>query len=204
MLPLLANRPDVQISVIADPDERARARAQARVPGARIEADWPTALASNDIDAVVVTLPTALHGPAALAAIARGVAMYLEKPLASTLDEATAVREAWRASGLTVAVGFNSRFHPLLMQMRQHVREGRIGEARVIRCAFTVAARYDGSWRHHMAEGGGVLYDLASHQVDLARYLLGREIRARQRDTRDFRRRARRSPSPGRSDAASC
>ena len=55
-----------------------------------------TALASHDLDAVVVTLPTALHGAAALAAIARGVAMYLEKPLASTLDEATAVREAWR------------------------------------------------------------------------------------------------------------
>jgi predicted dehydrogenase len=146
------------------------------VPGARTDADWRAALASNDIDAVVVTLPTALHGAAALAGLARGVAMYVEKPLASTLDEATAVREAWRATGLTVAVGFNSRFHPLLRQMRQQVRDGRIGDARVFRCAFTVAARYDGSWRHHAAEGGGVLFDLASHQVDLARYLLGREI----------------------------
>jgi UDP-N-acetylglucosamine 3-dehydrogenase len=176
MLPLLASRPDVHVTVVADPDEMARARAHARAPGARMNADWRTALAADDIDAVVVTLPTAHHGAAALAAIARGVAAYLEKPLASTLDEATAVRAAWQATGLTVAVGFNSRFHPLLMQMRQQVREGRIGDARVMRCVFTVAARHDGSWRHHMAEGGGVLYDLASHQVDLARYLLRREI----------------------------
>ena len=75
--------------------------------------------------------------------------MYLEKPLASTLDVATAVREAWRATGLTVAVGFNSRFHPLLRQLRQQVRDGRIGDARVFRCAFTVAARYDVQYRDY-------------------------------------------------------
>ncbi len=121
------------------------------MPGARTERDWRAALASDDLDAVVVTLPTALHGAAALAAIARGVAMYLEKPLASTLEEATAVRDAWRATALTVAVGFNSRFHPLLIRMRQQVRDGRIGDPRLLRCAFTVAARYDGSWRHHAA-----------------------------------------------------
>jgi predicted dehydrogenase len=176
MLPLLTARPDVRVTVVADPDELARTRAHARVPGARACVDWRAALACDDLDAVVVTLPTALHAEAALASIARGVAMYLEKPLASTLDEATAVRDAWRATGLTVAVGFNSRFHPLIEQLRQQVRERRIGDVRLMRCAFTVAARYDGSWRHHTAEGGGVLYDLASHQVDLARYLLEREI----------------------------
>ena len=176
MLPLLAGRPDVRVTVVADPDEAARARAHARAPEAVLDADWRTALAHPDLDAVVVTLPTALHGAAALAGIARGVAMYLEKPLASTLDEATAVREAWRATALTVAVGFNSRFHPLLLRMRQHLRDGRIGEPRVMRCSFTVAARHEGSWRHHAADGGGVLRDLASHHVDLARYLLERDI----------------------------
>jgi len=176
MLPLLAARPDVRVTVVADPDQLALARARARVPDVRTESDWRTALASPDLDAVVVTLPTALHGAAALAAIARGVAMYLEKPLAATLEDATAVREAWRATTLTAAVGFNSRFHPLLIRMRQQVRAGRIGDPRVLRSAFTVAARYDGSWRHHAAEGGGVLYDLASHHVDMARYLLGREV----------------------------
>ena len=176
MLPLLTGKPDVGVTVVADPDETARAHARARVPGALVDADWRTALAHPDLDAVVVTLPTALHGAAALAGIARGVAMYLEKPLASTLDEATAVREAWRATTLTVAVGFNSRFHPLLVRMRQHLRDGRIGEPRLMRVAFTVAARVQDSWRHHTAKGGGVLLDLASHHVDLARYLLERDI----------------------------
>ena len=176
MLPLLTARPTVQVTVIADADATARAVAAARLPGAHVETDWRTALAREDLDAVVVTLPTSLHGAAALSAIARGVALYLEKPLAATLEDATAVRDAWRTTALTVAVGFNSRFHPLLMQMRQHVRDGLVGEPRLLRCSFTVAARYDGSWRHHDVPGGGVLLDLASHHLDLARYLLGRNL----------------------------
>lgn len=177
MLPLLVGRSDVRVTVVADADERARIRACAHAPGAVADADWRTALAHPDLDAVVVALPTALHGAAALSAMARGVALYLEKPLASTLDEATAVCEVWRSTGLTVAVGFNLRFHPLVIGMRQHLRDGRIGQPRLIRCAFTVAARLDGSWRHHSAQGGGVLHDLASHHVDLVRHLLGREFR---------------------------
>lgn len=176
MLPLLAGRPDVSVTVVADPDEGARIRATAQAPGAAVEADWRRALDRPDLDAVVVTLPTALHGAAALSAMTRRVAVYLEKPLASTLDEATAIREAWSASGLTVAVGFNLRFHPLVIRMRQHLRDRRIGDPRLMRCVFTVATRPDGSWRHHSAEGGGVLRDLASHHVDLARYLLGRDV----------------------------
>ena len=176
MLPLLARRQDVRVTVVADIDAPARTRGLAQVPGATAEADWRTALARDDLDAVIVTLPTALHAEVALAAIARGLAVYLEKPLASTLEDATAVREAWRATGVTLALGFNSRFHPLLRQMRRYLREGRIGEPRLLRCAFTVAARHDGSWRHHAAPGGGVLHDLASHHVDLVRFLLDRAI----------------------------
>ena len=176
MLPLLGRRQDVLVTVIADTDTDARTRAQAQVPNATAEADWRTALARDDLDAVIVTLPTALHAEVALAAIARGLAIYLEKPLASTLEDATAVREAWRATGVTLALGFNSRFHPLLRQMRGRLREGHIGEPRMVRCAFTVAARHGGSWRHHAAPGGGVLHDLASHHVDLVRFLLDRAI----------------------------
>ena len=176
MLPLLAGRSDARVTVVADPDERARTSAQAQAPGAVADADWRTALDRPGLDAVIVALPTALHGAAALSAMARGVAVYLEKPLASTLDEATAVCEVWRGTGLTVAVGFNLRFHPLVIRMRQHLRDGRIGQPRLMRCAFTVAARLDGSWRHHSAQGGGVLHDLASHHVDLVRHLLGRDI----------------------------
>ncbi len=176
MLPLLSARTDVQVTVVADADGAARARALARVPGARAEADWRTALDHSHLDAVVVTLPTPLHAEVAMAAIARRLALYLEKPLASTVEQATAIRAAWRAAPLTMAVGFNARFHPLLMQLRQHVRDGHIGEPRLLRSTFTVAARYDGSWRHHATDGGGVLHDLASHHVDLARYLLDRSL----------------------------
>ena len=102
MLPLLAGRPDVRVTVVADPDETARARARARVPAARADADWR--------DGACLRRPRRGGRDAADGAPRRrppwrpsraGSPMYLEKPLASTLEEATAVREAWRATGLT-------------------------------------------------------------------------------------------------------
>lgn len=178
MLPLLAGRPDVRVSVVADPDPSARTRAHRLAPGAEVDEDWRDALGRPDLDAVIVAMPTALHGAAGLAAITRGIATYLEKPMAPTLAQASAMRDAWRVARPTLAVGFNARFHPLVVRMRRHVADGRIGDPRLVRCAFSVAAVPGNSWRHPDADGGGVLHDLASHHVDLVRCLLDSDIAA--------------------------
>jgi predicted dehydrogenase len=175
MLPLLAARPGVRVAVVADAEPSARDAARALAPGADLEPDWRAALHRPGLDAVVVTLPTALHAEAALAALARGVALYLEKPLAATLAEAARVREAARGSATTIALGFNLRFHPLVAALQRALP--RAGEPRLARCAFSVAASPGDSWRHPAAAGGGVLLDLASHHVDLLHLLLGRALR---------------------------
>ncbi len=178
MLPLLARQRAVRVAIVADPDPDARAAARAIVPLADVVADWREAIARPGLDAVVVTLPTDLHVEAARAAITRGVALYLEKPLAATLDEGTALRDLWRETpdAAPVAVGFNGRFHPLVRGLKAGLDGGRVGLPRLLRCTFTVGARPDGTWRDPSRPGGGVLLDLASHHVDLARSLIGEFI----------------------------
>lgn len=175
MLPLLARQRAVRVAIVADPDPAARAAARAIVPLTDVGADWREAIERPGLDAVVVTLPTDLHAEAARAAIARGVALYLEKPLAATLDEGTALRALWRETpnAAPVVVGFNGRFHPLVRRLKAGLEGGRVGLPRVLRCTFTIAARPDGTWRDPSRRGGGVLLDLASHHVDLARSLIG-------------------------------
>lgn len=176
MLPLLAARPDVTVVAAADADPAAAAAARAAFPGASIQPDWRQVLDAGDLDAAVVALPTALHAEAARAVLRRGVAAYLEKPLCATLAEAVEIRDLWRRAPATIAVGFNGRFHPLVLALRDRLAGSGIGAPRVVRCSFTTAARHDGTWRHPARDGGGVLLDLASHHVDLVRYLLGAEF----------------------------
>lgn len=175
MLPLLARRPDVNVAVVADCAPAGCAAARALAPAAAVETDWRAALARPGLDAVIVTLPTALHAEAAMAVISRGAALYLEKPLAASLPDAARIREAARAQPGTVALGFNLRFHPLIGALRRALP--RIGQPRLARCAFSVAATPHGTWRHPGATGGGVILDLGSHHADLLHLLLGCQVR---------------------------
>ncbi len=178
MLPLLARRPGVRVAVVADPDPTARAAARAAVPLADVVADWREAVTRPGLDAVIVTLPTPLHAEAAIAAITRGAAVYLEKPLAATLADGSAILTAWRTTPNAgpVAIGFNNRFHPHISALKAAIGDGRIGTPRLVRCTFTIARHPEGTWREASRPGGGVLLELASHHADLARFLVDSEF----------------------------
>lgn len=170
-LPILTRTPDAAVVALADPDDAALAEAARTAPGAVRSADWRDAVA-HDADAVLIALPTALHAEAAIAALEAGRHLYLEKPLAATLDEGRAVLARW-TPGRAAMVGFNYRFNPLLAELRDRVAAGAIGAVRAVRTTFTTASTPGSSWRHPGSPGGGVLLDLGSHHVDLVRFLTG-------------------------------
>ncbi|MCS6859689.1 MAG: Gfo/Idh/MocA family oxidoreductase, partial [Abditibacteriales bacterium] len=103
--------------------------------------------------------------------------IYLEKPLATNLDEAQTVLTAWRTAGVVGMVGFNYRFHPLYERIRQHVQSGKLGALVGARSVFCTPARPLPTWKQFRHSGGGVLLDLASHHVDLVRFFFGQEVR---------------------------
>lgn len=177
-LPILAGIPEVELVAVADPDASARRLAAGRAPGAEVVEDWREVVARPDLDAVVVCLPSGLHAEAAEAAFAAGLHVYLEKPIATTLEDGRRIVRAWRASGRVGMTGFDQRFEPSIQALRRAAREGRAGEVTGLRLAMGSGRRDLPAWKRSRATGGGVLLDLGSHLVDLARFVLDEEVAA--------------------------
>lgn len=165
-----------RVTAIAEADPARLRIARALAPQAEAFADWRELLDRADLAGVIVALPNALHAEAAMAAIQRGRGVYLEKPLACSVADAEPVVEAWRAAKVVGMMGFNYRFNPLYQTMRRVVQSGRLGQIVAVRSVFTTAGRDLPHWKHSRATGGGVLLDLASHHLDLLRWLFEDEI----------------------------
>ena len=134
--------------------------------------------AANDVDAVTICTPNKMHGRHALLALAHGKHVFCEKPLALTVDEATAMVAAARKRNVVHQVGFTFRHLLGVQELQRRVSEGDIGEPLVLRVHHQyfdgVKDREDVRWQHRLeAAGGGVLRDSGSHLLDLARVILG-------------------------------
>ncbi|MBA3844965.1 MAG: Gfo/Idh/MocA family oxidoreductase, partial [Actinobacteria bacterium] len=154
--------------------QTARDRARRLAPQALVFADADELLARPDVDAVVITAPSGLHASLAIATLETQRHLFLEKPIASTLEEGRRVLAASRGDRVAV-VGFNWRFQPLVARARELVLAGAIGEVRAMSTAFCEPGLQPG-WKRARAEGGGVLLDLGSHHFDLIQWLLAAQV----------------------------
>jgi predicted dehydrogenase len=152
--------------------------------------DWREVAADPRVRAVSITAPNFLHREIGTAMAGAGKHLWIEKPVGLTEGDARAVADAAATAGVRGTVGFNYRNAPAVAAARDLIAAGGIGtvtHAR-IRLFSDYAAHPEAalSWRYERERGGsGVLGDLASHGVDLARHLLG-EIDALTADTAIF------------------
>jgi predicted dehydrogenase len=171
-LPALRRLRGARLIAFAESVEGHRQTAAAMAPGASSFADYRDLIAKAGVDAVVICLPPHLHAPSAIAAFEAGLHVYLEKPLAPSVTEGERVIAAWRRAGTVGMIGFNFRFHPQVMEMRERVRSGSLGTLLAVRSVFTILPHTLPEWKRTRTLGGGALLDLASHHVDLIHYLL--------------------------------
>lgn len=148
-----------------------RAEALAQETGARVFADPQSLISDPRIDAVMVCSPDGTHHPLALAAIAAGKPVLVEKPLASTLSEAREVIEAETKHGRRlVQVGFMRRFDPGYRAMKAELAGERLGQALFLHCIHRNAVAPD------YLTSDLVIASSAGHEFDIARFLLDDEI----------------------------
>lgn len=137
--------------------------------------DYHTLLAEADVDAVDICLPHHLHKDAIIAAANAGKHILCEKPLCLTLDEATAISEAIRASGVTLMCAHNQLFLPTIQRAHQLLKEGAIGQLYELETtdAFYHPWNMSGaSWRSRRETmGGGELIDTGYHPSYMLLYL---------------------------------
>ncbi len=140
--------------------------------------DWRAVVEHPEVEAVSVTTPNALHREVALAAIAAGKHVWVEKPVGRGLDDTLAVAEAAERAGVVSGVGFCYRFAPAVQHAKQLIEAGEIGDVNHYRGVFLAdyANRPDAaaSWRFFRADAGsGALGDLMAHIVDMTHHLVG-------------------------------
>jgi predicted dehydrogenase len=133
-------------------------------------------------DAAVICTPPVSHIAVALACAKAGSHLLIEKPLAATADGIDELSRVVAAKNLHVTVGYQLRFHPAVMRLRELVCSGALGRLLAVRAEF---GQYLPTWRPsrdyretytaQAALGGGILLD-ASHEIDYVRWLAG-EIR---------------------------
>ncbi len=171
-LPILQTLAGAQVVALAEPDATSRAAAHGKFPFSAADADWRETLRREEVDAIVISLPTHLHADAAIAALGAGKHVYLEKPVATDAESARRLVEAADRSPQVGMAGFNFRFHPTFRALRQRLLSGEIGELVAINTVFAVPPRPLPSWKTDRRTGGGALLDQFSHHADLLRFLL--------------------------------
>ncbi|MFF5493568.1 Gfo/Idh/MocA family protein [Streptomyces aquilus] len=152
--------------------------------------DWREVAADPRVRAVSITAPNFLHREIGVAMAEAGKHIWIEKPVGLTARDAGAVADAVAQAGVQGTVGFNYRNAPAVQAARELIAAGEIGAVTHIRIRLfsDYAAHPEGAltWRYERERGGsGVLGDLASHGVDLARHLLG-DIESLTADTAIF------------------
>lgn len=120
-------------------------------------------------DLVVVAVPTGLHHEVGLKLIDRGVHVLMEKPIASTVEQGEELVDRAQKKGVVLAVGHIERFNPAVMELRRRLREGMAG--RIYKLLAQRLSPYPPRIRD-----AGVVIDLASHDIDLMRYIMSEPI----------------------------
>lgn len=130
-------------------------------------------IASAAIDAVCVCVPNHLHRVYAEAALRAGKHVFCEKPLALSVEDADALVHVAKESGRVLMVGHLARHIPAYVAVADILAEGRLGAPRT---AYASRMHCGGgrSWRMDRGEGGGVVFDLLIHDIDLLHWYLGR------------------------------
>ncbi len=156
----------------ADPTPVRRALAEAS--GLRVFDSAQSMLDDPAIDAVLVSSPTAMHRDHAVAALAAGKHVMIEKPMALDLAESKKIADAAAANHLTASVFHNRRWDIDFLTVKDAIASGIFGrvlnvESRLGQwssCVGPAAPQYHPNWRNEAAFGGGGLYDWGSHFVD--------------------------------------
>ena len=178
------------VGLLGSSHERAEARAS-QVDVAHAYGSLDEVLADDRVQVVHVTSPNELHYPQAKAILESGRHVVCEKPLAMTSEESGDLVRIAAASGLVHAVNFNIRFYPLNQHVAGLVREGGIGDVRLVTGRyFQDWLLYDTDWNWRLEpERGGALRavgDIGSHWLDLTTFLTGHRVQAVMADLTTF------------------
>ncbi|MEK7409563.1 MAG: inositol 2-dehydrogenase [Acidobacteriota bacterium] len=170
----LANRiPGTEVAALADvfPEELAAVAARLNVP--LTFSDYRRVLELADVDAVAICTPTNTHYQMILDAAAAGKHIFCEKPVDLSIDRIAEINDRVAKCGVELMVGFNRRFDPNFLKVREMVESGAVGVPHILRITSRDPAPPP---EHYIRASGGLFLDMTIHDFDMARYLMASEV----------------------------
>lgn len=158
---ILAELEGVELAAVVDVDPE-RARQIGAQYGAAAFSDWRAL--PEDIDAVTIAAPTAVHAAIGVELLARGMHVLVEKPMAASAEEADALLERASRDGLVLAVGHTERFNPAVAFVKPHIRDPRFVEVHRLGTFSDRSLDID------------VVFDLMIHDLDLVLDIVHDEV----------------------------
>lgn len=164
--------------IVVDVNEEMAKAAAERFGFETYSTDWRKVVEDPSIDIVDIVTPNNMHAEIAIAAAKAGKHVMCEKPLARTAEEAKAMWDAVREANIKHMVAFNYRRTPAIALAKKYIDEGALGKILNFRGTYLQDWSADPnsplSWRFRKSvAGSGALGDIATHVIDMARYLVG-------------------------------
>ncbi|SHK97562.1 Predicted dehydrogenase [Pseudonocardia thermophila] len=171
-LPLV---PGAELAAVASRTSIERAEAFAAVHGgARAYGSYQEIVADPDVDVLYIATPHPQHRAAALAGIAAGKALLVEKAFTVSAEAAREIVAAANEAGVFVMEAMWTRFQPAIVRMRELIADGAIGEVTAVQADLGIAAPTDPADRYYNpALGGGALFDVGVYPISFAQMVLG-------------------------------
>lgn len=153
---------------VGDADPGRRAAADAALAGIRTWHDLDDALADDEVEAVVLATPAAMHGQQALAVLEAGRHLMVEKPLAMDVAEAESVVKAADVAGKVAMVGHTFLYSPPVQRLREYIQSGELGRVQYLYSQRLSLGR--------IRRDCNALWNFAPHDVAIMLYLLGERV----------------------------
>ena len=177
MLPTFTRHPAVRLVAAADTRTEARKRFAEEFSAKAY--DTVAALCADPaVDAVYVATPHQFHREHATQAAEAGKHLLIEKPMALTVEDCTAIVEAARRAGVHVVVGHSHSFDAPVGHLRKLIESGAFGQVRMINALNYTDYLYRPRRPEELdtSKGGGAIFNQAAHQVDMARLVAGAPV----------------------------
>jgi predicted dehydrogenase len=178
---IINSHPDIVITAVADTSSLVLNLLKKYIKEIHTYTDYNELLDNESLDAILICTPPTLHYPIALKAFEKKVHVFSEKPFTINLRQADDLATKFREMNLVNQVGYVNRFNDVFLTVKDYIKNGIIGEILRFKSEMysrTITKSEEGNtWRDSRELGGGAIFEVASHAIDLVNYIVGKPDR---------------------------
>jgi predicted dehydrogenase len=175
---IVNSHPDVRIIAVVDTSKIILQLIEKYLKDVKVYGDYNKLFSNEELDAVIVCTPPSLHYPVVKIAGEKGINVFSEKPFTTKKELGSDLSRLFEQNGLINQVGYVNRFNDVFIKAKELYENGVIGNAITFKSEMysrTITKTEDGNtWRDSKEGGGGAVFEVASHAIDLVNFIIGK------------------------------